>query len=176
MYYRRARHAGGTFSFTVNLADRRQSLLTENIEQLRAAFRRVKRQHPYHIDAIVVLPDHIHAVWTLPEGDAGYPMRWQLIKAYFSRGLPKNERISASRNRKGERGIWQRRYWEHLIRDETDYQNHLDYIHFNPVKHGYVDTCNDWLYSSFHRYVRTGALPPDWGDDFIVDSDTSFGE
>jgi putative transposase len=129
MYYRRARHAGGTYFFTVNLADRSQSLLIENIDCLRAAFLRVKRQHPYDIDAIVVLSDHVNAIFTLPQGDADYPMRWRLIKAYFSRGLPKVEQVSASRNSKGERGIWQRRYWEHLIRDEADYRNHVDYIH-----------------------------------------------
>jgi putative transposase len=105
MYYRRARHAGGTYFFTVNLAERIQNLLTENIDCLRAAFRRVKRQHPYDIDAIVVLPDYVHAIFTLPQGDTGYPMRWRLIKAHFSQGLPKVERISTSRNRKGERGI-----------------------------------------------------------------------
>ena len=114
--YRRNFVAGGSYFFTVNLADRRSRLLTDNIELLRAAFRDVRHRHPFGIDAIVVLPDHLHAVWTLPEGDADFSLRWSLIKAGFSRDLPQRERVSASRLRKRERAIWQRRYWEHTIR------------------------------------------------------------
>jgi putative transposase len=124
--YRRNSIAGGSYFFTVNLTERRLRLLTNNIELLRAAFRDTRRRHPFTIDAIVVLPDHIHAVWTLPAGDADFSIRWQLIKASFSRGLPHGERVSASRLRKRERGIWQRRYWEHTLRDEDDFARHVE--------------------------------------------------
>ena len=120
MRYRRADVAGGTYFFTVNLAERKRTLLVDFIDDLRAVMKKVKKSHPFHIDAMVVLPDHLHAMWTLPVNDANYPMRWSLIKAGFSRRLPKDERRNPSRVAKGERGIWQRRYWEHLIRDVTD--------------------------------------------------------
>ena len=113
----------------------------------------------------MVLPDHLHAIWTLPEGDADFATRWQLIKAAFSRALPAGEQISESRARKAERGIWQRRYWEHTLRDEQDFVRHTDYVHFNPVKHGLVYRAKDWPYSSFHRMVRLGLYPLDWGGD-----------
>ncbi len=173
--YRRNRVAGGSYFFTVNLAERRRRLLTDNIELLRAAFRAVRRRRPLTIDAIAVLPDHLHAVWTLPAGDDGFAARWRLIKASFTRGLPAEERVSASRGRKGERGIWQRRYWEHTLRDDDDFARHIDYIHFNPVKHGHVKRVKDWPYSSFHRMVRLGIYPDDWagGSD---DEETGFGE
>lgn len=125
----------------------------------------VKRAHPFIIDAMVVLPDHLHAIWTLPENDADYPTRWMLIKSGFSRGIPPGEYRRPSRVAKGERGIWQRRYWEHCIRDERDYEKHVDYIHFNPVKHGYVTRAVDWDHSSIHRYIADGRLPQDWGTD-----------
>ena len=125
--------------------------------------RDVKQRHPFHIDAMVILPDHLHCVMTLPAGDADYPMRWTLIKAGFSRRIPKTERRNSSRVDKGERGIWQRRYWEHMIRDEHDYARHVDYIHFNPVKHGYAQRAADWPYSSIHRYIAAGVLTRDWG-------------
>ncbi|MBI2296166.1 MAG: transposase [Betaproteobacteria bacterium] len=162
MRYRRANIPGGTYFFTVNLADRRSRLLVDRVEALREAVRRVRAPHPFRIDAMVVLPDHLHAVWTLPEGDADFALRWALIKASFSREIEKTERISASRRAKGEREIWQRRYWEHLIRDEIDFARHADYIHFNPVKHGYVAKPADWPHSSIHRYVASGRLPADW--------------
>jgi putative transposase len=160
--YRRCRIAGGTYFFTVNLADRHRTLLTEHIGLLRDAFRAVKKAHPFDIDAMVVLPDHLHAIWTLPQGDHDFSLRWRQIKAAFSVALDKEERISRSRARKQERGIWQRRFWEHAIRDEPDFKRHVDYIHHNPVKHGYVPRVMDWPYSSFHRYVRQGILPSDW--------------
>ncbi len=111
MRYRRARLEGGTYFFTVNLAIRTATLLTDRIDDLRSVLREVKRRHPLHIDAVVVLPDHLHAAWTLPPDDADYPLRWALIKAGFSRRLPSGERCRLSRRRKGERGLWQRRYW-----------------------------------------------------------------
>ena len=122
---------------------------------------------------MVVLPDHVHAIWTLPSGDADFPLRWRLIKTWFSRNLPLGEHRRASRVDKSERGIWQRRYWEHLIRNEADFARHVDYIHWNPVKHGHVARVKDWPYSTFHRFVRDGALAENWGWD---GGDAGFGE
>ena len=156
--YRRNFIAGGSFFFTVNLAERRLRLLTQHIDELRSAFRETRRQHPFTIDAIVVLPDHLHTVWTLPEGDADFATRWRLIKSAFSRSLPTGERISDSRAAKGERGVWQRRYWEHTIRDENDFAGHVDYVHINPVKHGLVTRVRDWPHSSFHRHGEARNL------------------
>jgi putative transposase len=174
MRYRRANTANASWFFTVNLAERNKSLLTENIDLLRAVMRKVKQRHPFIIEAMVILPDHLHAIWTLPEGDANYPMRWSLIKSGFSRMITKTERINASRLARRERGIWQRRYWEHQIRDETDLQRHIDYIHYNPVKHGYAGQASDWPYSSIHRYIRAGDLTLDWGGQAAPAGD--FGE
>jgi putative transposase len=156
--YRRHFLPGGSYFSTVNLANRRLRLLTDPIEALRAAFRYTLDRHPFTLDAIVVLPEHLHAIWTLPHGDADFPTRWRLIKSHFSRALPPHERRLA----KSERGIWQRRYWEHALRDETDFERHANYIHFNPVKHGHVDQVIDWAYSSFHRDVRPGIYAPNW--------------
>jgi putative transposase len=163
--YRRSNIAGASYFFTVNLADRQQNLLTDNIALLRSAFEYTKELHPFTIDAIVILPDHLHAIWTLPDMDGDFALRWRLIKTVFSRGLPRGEQRSESRLEKGERGFWQRRYWEHLIRDETDHVRHVDYIHINPVKHGLVSRVADWSYSSFHRFVQVGMLPEDWAGD-----------
>jgi putative transposase len=174
--YRRNFVPGGTYFFTVNLAERRLPLLTQHIEMLRAAFRYARRRHPFTIDAIVVLPDHLHAIWTLPEGEADFALRWRLIKATFSRGLPRGEEVSPSRSRKGERGIWQRRYWEHTLRDERDFARHADYIHFNPVKHDYVGRVRDWPYSSFHRLARVGVYAADWGGELDEKGEGGFGE
>ena len=143
MQYRRADTKGGTYFFTLNLADRKKTLLTNEIDSLRLVINRVKKKHPFQLNAMVVLPDHLHALLTLPQNDNDYSTRWSLIKAGFSRLLPKDERISPSRKTKGERGIWQRRFWEHAIRDEQDFENHLNYIHYNPVKHGYVESAVD---------------------------------
>lgn len=160
--YRRYRIKGGPYFFTVNLAERNRKLLTEHIDALRDAFREIKQAHPFQIDAIVVLPDHLHTLWTLPQGGADFSLRWRQIKSAFSRQIEKGERLSKSRARKQERGIWQRRFWEHAIRDENDYARHVEYIHFNPVKHGYVRQAADWPYSSFHRYVESGWCSSDW--------------
>ena len=126
---------------------------------------------------MVVLPEHLHAILTLPEGDSDCATRWALIKANFSRFLPRTEPISTSRAAKGERGIWQRRYWEHLIRDDEDLDRHVDYIHWNPVKHGLVARPSDWPHSSIHRYIANGILPADWGGtSFVRDDSGQFGE
>ncbi|AZP13295.1 REP-associated tyrosine transposase [Undibacterium parvum] len=161
--YKRARIPGATYFFTVNLAERHgEALLTQHIHVLRAAFQDVMQKHPFTLVAIVVLPEHLHCIWRLPPEDSDFPMRWRLIKADFSRALAQTEPISASRVRKGERGIWQRRYWEHVLRDELDLQRHLDYIHYNPVKHGYVERASEWPHSSFQRYVERGYYPENW--------------
>ena len=164
--YRRVWVPGGTFFFTVNLLERRtRRLLVEHIEHLRAAFHDAQRARPFHVIAIVVLPEHLHCLWRLPEGDADNADRWARIKSGFSRRLPKTEYRSDVRIAKQERGIWQRRYWEHVIVDEEDLQYHLDYIHFNPVKHGHAARAADWPYSSLHRYIRSGELSADWACD-----------
>ena len=174
MQYRRADVKGGTYFFTVNLAERNKTLLVDYIDDLRNAIKTVINNHPFKIDAFVVLPDHLHAIWTLPKNDADFATRWGLIKSGFSRCIPKTERINKSRITKGERGIWQRRYWEHLIRDDLDYKRHMDYVYYNPVKHGYVESVLDWPHSSFHRDVNRGIYPADWGE--CVENDLSVGE
>ena len=175
MRYRRARVAGATYFFTVNLAQRKSDLLTAHIKRLHDSIGLVRSRHPFEIPAMVVLPDHLHALWVLPPDDADFATRWALIKAGFSRGLPVHERISASRQLKGERGIWQRRYWEHLIRDDEDYARHVDYIHYNPVKHRHVTGAADWPHSSIHRYIDEGILPVDWAGG-LRDDKATFGE
>ena len=136
--YRRNRVEGGTYVFTVNLRDRCSDLLVARIDALRDAVRATRALLPFHIDGWVVLPDHMHCLWTLPPRDVDFPARWQMIKARFSRSVPRPENRPASLVRKRESGVWQRRYWEHTIRDARDYAAHMDYIHFNPVKHGLV--------------------------------------
>ncbi|WP_198263426.1 REP-associated tyrosine transposase [sulfur-oxidizing endosymbiont of Gigantopelta aegis] len=164
--YRRAKIEGASYFFTVNLEQRSQNnLLIEHIESLRNAFHQVRNKHPFTIDAIVILPEHLHCIWTLPEGDADFKTRWGLIKANFSRQIPSGEKCSQSRIKRGERGIWQRRYWEHLLRDEVDFQHHVDYIHWNPVKHGWVTEVKQWPYSSFHQYVKKRIVPENWASD-----------
>jgi putative transposase len=173
--YRRNFVPGGSFFFTVNLADRRSRLLTEKIDLLRSAFRYVALHHPFSIDAVVVLPEHLHCIWTLPPGDADFATRWRLIKTEFSRHVAAGERRSLNRAAKGERGIWQRRFWEHTLRDETDFERHCDYIHFNPVKHGHVARVSDWPYSSFQKFVRLGVYPLGWGGNGVNEGE-SYGE
>lgn len=160
--YRRHRLSGATYFFTVNLYDRKSSLLIDQIDILRHTVARVRALMPFHIDAWAVLPDHMHCLWTLPEDDGNFPKRWQAIKMGFSRRMVAGEPLSASRRSRGERGIWQRRFWEHIVRDERDFAAHMDYIHFNPVKHGYVSLPADWPFSSFHRAVRQGLYPRAW--------------
>ena len=175
--YRRYFLPGGGYFFTVNLAQRNKTLLVHYIDHLRDAFATTKAAHPFNMDAIVILPDHIHAIWTLPQSDSDYPNRWRKIKGRFSRSLPKNEGYrSKSRILKGERGIWQRRYWEHVIRDEVDYKRHMDYVHYKPVKHGHCERVKDWPYSSFHRFVDRGVYTENWGGDANAGCDAGYGE
>ena len=160
--YRRNRVAGGCYFFTVNLRDRRSDLLVTEIETLRSAVRTTRARHPFTIDSWVVLPDHMHCVWTLPADDFDFPTRWQMIKALFSRSMPRAEIAGTSLVRKRETGVWQRRYWEHTIRDEQDYAAHMNYVHFNPVKHGLAASAAEWPFSSFSRCVRLGLYPAEW--------------
>jgi putative transposase len=163
MRYRRANVAGGTYFFTVNLADRSTDTLVRHVDELREVINNVKQKHPFSMLAMVVLPEHLHAIWRLPPEDADYPTRWSLIKSGFSRRLERGERIRASCSTKRERGIWQRRYWEHQIRDEADLVRHVDYIHFNPVKHGWVPRPVDWPHSTLHGYIERGMVSENWG-------------
>lgn len=172
--YRRNRIPGGTYFFTVVLAERNKGLLIDHIDVLNAATDAELQRAPF-IVAAVVLPDHLHAIWRLPLGDADYSDRWRRIKAAFSKSLPDGELISESRRSKGERGVWARRFWEHTIRDERDLQRHVDYIHFNPVKHGYVKRVADWPHSTFLEYVERGTYPLDWAGSGSDEGD-SYGE
>jgi putative transposase len=156
--YRRNRVPGATYFFTVNLRDRRSRLLTSKIDTLRAAVRATRSARPFHIDAWVVLPEHMHCLWTLPCDDSDFPGRWQSIKTAFSKSVPVPDHCSAIMIRRRERGIWQHRYWEHTIQDGSDYAAHMDYIHFNPVKHGLARTPAEWPYSTFAMCVRMGCM------------------
>ncbi|MCT4708014.1 transposase [Enterobacteriaceae bacterium H16N7] len=148
--YRRAFHNGGTFFFTVNLHDRDSDLLTRHIHALRVAIRQVKARHPFDINAWVVLPEHMHCIWTLPKGDNDFPGRWRAIKKSFTKSLACTGQV------------WQKRYWEHCVRDEKDYRAHMDYVYINPVKHGLVIRVREWPFSTFHRDVQRGLYPEDW--------------
>jgi putative transposase len=166
MRYRRAWIAGGSFFFTVVTAERCLLLASvEAVEVLRLAFRAVRSRYPFDVDAMVVLPDHLHCIWSLPSGDADFATRWRLIKTWFTKHYDPAWRTVPDRVQSGKReqGLWQHRYWEHALRDEADRDRHMDYIHFNPVKHGLVTSAKEWPYSSFHRYVESGLYPPDWG-------------
>lgn len=160
--YRRNYVPGGTYFFTLALADRRGDALVKHIDALRASFSKARRERSFTVDAIVVLPDHLHSMVTLPEGDADFSGRWRRIKGLFSRSVAAADTRLAP-DAAGR--LWQRRFWEHTIRDDDDFSRHFDYIHFNPVKHGLVDRVCDWPYSSFHLYVRRGWLTADWGGD-----------
>ena len=149
-HYRRSRVLGATYFSTVNLADRGSRVLVERVVALRDAVRKVRAARPFHVDAWVVMPEHMHAMWTLPEGDADYAGRWRAIKTAFSKSISQGS------------GVWQKRYWEHTIRDDRDYAAHFDYIHLNPYKHGLVRNVKDWPYSTFHRMVDAGIYSPDW--------------
>jgi len=135
------------------------------------------KQYPLIIDACVVLPNHLHCIWTLPEGDSDFSTRWRLIKSYFSRKCDERCKryVSAVRRKKKEQAVWQRRFWEHQIRDEDDFVRHVEYIYFNPVKHGLVKAPKDWPYSSFHRDVRDGKCDLEWGAGIEIKFDPSIG-
>ena len=172
--YRRSKLPGGTYFFTVTLRNRKSTILIEHIDLLKSAFATTKQAFPFNNLATVILPDHLHVIWHLPEGDDDYSKRWQMIKSYFTRGLLKSGYV-LKRNNRGEYPLWQRRFWEHTIRDDLDLSNHINYIHYNPVKHNLVKRVIDWKYSTFHYYVKKGILPEDWGSDGINQAG-SFGE
>ena len=167
-HYRRLYQPGGCYFFTVNLLNRRSDLLVRRIEDLRHSFKTVRDRHPFDFQAVVILPDHLHCVMTLPMDDHDFSRRWRLIKSGFTRRVAGAGYRSRSRQRHGERGLWQRRFWEHLIRDEQDLHRHIDYIHYNPVKHGYVHSPKDWSYSSFHWFVEEGVLDENWSADQAI--------
>jgi putative transposase len=166
--YRRWHVAGGTYFFTVVTYERRRFLTNDTPREcLREAIERIRKQEPFEIVALVLLPDHLHAVWTLPQGDHRYSARWRRIKEMFTRRYLESGGTelppTASRIRQGERGVWQRRFWEHSIRDEDDLKHCVDYAHYNPKKHGYVTSVRDWPWSSFHRFVSEGEYEATWG-------------
>lgn len=165
--YRRRTKPGGTFFFTLVTYDRRPFLTSDDARKLlRTAIEACRRDYPFTIDAFVLMPDHLHCLWRLPPGDADYSTRWRLLKASFTNGWLEqgNEEgdMSASRKKKGQHGVWQRRFWEHTIRDDEDYWNHAFYIHWNPVKHGLVRCPHEWPYSSFRRWVEMSRQSADW--------------
>ncbi|WP_068830932.1 REP-associated tyrosine transposase [Pseudomonas sp. BMS12] len=166
--YRRAAVPGGSYFFTV-VTERRQRLLThpEVRLALREAIESVRVARPFRIDGWVLLPDHLHAIWTLPEGDADFATRWRLIKSAVTRrcggAFHQPDYLTTRRMAKGCGTLWQHRYWEHLLRDKRDFRQHLDYLHYNPVKHGLVERVADWPWSSFHRWLHAGRYPREWG-------------
>jgi putative transposase len=157
--YRRVYIPGGTYFFTL-VTYRRQLIFSDDgrVEQLRQSFREVKAKRPFELLAAVVLPNHLHCLWSLPEGDADFSTRWQMVKASFSRCIP------AKTRKDGAKTVWQPRFYDHCIRDEIDFHKHLDYIHYNPVKHDLVSSPGDWPYSSFVHFVRIGYYASNWGD------------
>jgi putative transposase len=172
--YRRNFVPGGTYFFTVTLADRTSSALVDHVSALRMAFRITRHERPFTLEAVVILPDHLHAIWTLPLGDSDFSGRWRRIKAHFTHRLVAAG-VPVQRHSNGEYALWQRRFWEHTIRNEIDFERHIDYVHFNPVKHKLVSRVRDWPYSSFHLHVRRGLLPADWAGD-VDEQMMDFGE
>jgi putative transposase len=174
--YRRNRVPGGTYFFTVNLENRRSDLLVREIETLRASIRAVRLTTPFHTDAWVVLPDHMHCIWTLPEDDTDYSGRWRAIKKRFSKALPNVELKRPEFSAREGRGIWQKRFWEHTIRDERDYSAHMDYVHFNPVKHGLVAHPAAWPYSTFQKCAALGLYDAAWASPDHTTNRSGMGE
>jgi len=170
---------GNTYFFTVVMHRRQTILCNDDIRSaLRGAIVKTRKIHPFEIDAWVLMPDHLHCIWTLPEGDANFTTRWAMIKRYVTKQCAekyqRDEWLNKSRIKRKESTLWQRRFWEHQIRDDADFQRHFDYIHFNPVKHGYVNVVKDWDFSSFHRYVLDGVYSDNWGG--LSEIDVDFGE
>ena len=164
MQYRRTFVPGGTYFFTVVTALRRRLFCDEGtIDLVRQAFHHVNIRLPFTVNAMVVLPDHLHCIWTLPAADEDYPTRWRLIKTWVTKHYPRGRPQASMPSRRQKPSVWQARYWEHLIRNEEDYRQHVEYIHYNPVKHGQVSRPWDWPYSSFRQYVQEGLYPREWG-------------
>ncbi|MGM9455214.1 REP-associated tyrosine transposase [Legionella bozemanae] len=171
--YRRNFVPGGTFFFTVTLQNRKSGLLIDRINLFQDAFQSVKRQHPFQIKAYVVLPEHLHMIWELPKGDANYSLRWKKIKTLFSKSVHQSG-FELSKTKHHEYRLWQRRFWEHTIKDMLDFENHLHYIHYNPIKHGLVDDLHDWPHSSFHHYVRSGRIDKHWASSRLNNIDDFY--
>ena len=176
--YRRSNTGGGTYFFTVNTHRRQPFLIDHDVRAaLRQGINQIRQTLPFTIDAWVLLPDHLHCIWSLPDVDADFSARWRIIKTVVTQQcgerLNNASLLSRRRGKKGQSTLWQQRFWEHLIRDERDFAAHVDYIHWNPVKHGHVQRAMDWPYTSFHRFVRDGILPPAWAGE---DVDGNFGE
>ncbi len=179
--YRRANTKGGTFFFTVVTYRRQRFLCDEHVcNALREGIRKTQSAYPFTIDAWVLLPDHLHCIWTLAPNDVNFSMRWAMIKRFVSKrcgsALFRDAWMTVSKRRRKESTIWQRRFWEHQIRDDRDYRNHMDYIHYNPVRHGLVSRVRDWRYSTFHRYVRKGVYTNNWSGGIMISSEEGFGE
>lgn len=178
MQYRRSRAKGGTFFFTVVTHNRRRFLCYEsNVALLREAFRSVIDQHPFSVAAFVLLPEHLHCIWTLPENDNDFSTRWRLIKSYFSRKCKDEFKglQTANRLNKSEQAVWQHRFWEHQIRNDEDFIKHVEYVHYNPVKHGLVRSPIAWPHSTFRRYVEQGVYHAGWGADRAIIFDEKVG-
>ena len=180
-WYRRANFAGGYYFFTVVTYNRRRFLCDELARDcLRSAWQRVAKDRPFESTALCLLPDHLHAVWRLPEGDADYSSRWKLIKMFFSRLYLQNKNtknpLNSNQKQRREAGLWQRRFWEHQIRDENDLQKHVDYIHYSPIKHGLVQQLTDYPWSTYHRYLKNGWYRGKNIDLLTIDNDANFGE
>ena len=179
--YRRADARGGTYFFTVVTYRRQKILCDENVRlALRNGIRNVQQKHPFTINAWVLLPDHLHCIWTLPPGDANFGIRWAMIKRFVTKqcasALQRDDWMNASKRKRNESTLWQRRFWEHQIRDDRDYENHMDYLYFNPVKHGLVQCVKDWPYSTFHRDVVAGVYDENWATEGVGMIDDEFGE
>lgn len=177
--YRRHTLAGGTYFFTLVTYQHCPCLCSPLVRNtLRAALIDVRKNYPFIIDAMVLLPNHLHCIWTLPDGDSNYATCWRLIKSYVTKQaghrLNADSKLSESRKKRQEGNLWQRRFWEHWIRDETDYWQHCDYIHYNSVRHGLCESPRTWAYSSFHRFVRNGVYPSDWGHALEPDMPVGF--
>jgi putative transposase len=168
--YRRPYVSGGTY-FITQVTYQREPWLCSDVGRtaLREAIATVRQKHPFSMDAFVLLSDHFHCILTLPPEDGDFSVRLRLIKSYvtkqYGRALQIDREVSLSRQKRGERNLWQRRFWEHLIRDEQDFTMHCDYIHLNPVNHGLCKTPQDWQFSSVHRFIAEGIYPPNWGQD-----------
>ena len=181
--YRRLRVSGGTYFFTVVTYGRKPLFAdADNRSLLRKAFDATRQRYPFETIAMCIPPYHLHAIWKLPEGDADFSGRWASIKSLFTRSYQGASRVGqgppypgASRMRKREAAVWERRFWEHLIRDEDDLRRHVDYIHYNPVRHGLVENVSAWPWSTYHRYIDEGLYQQGWGDAGDIVQDIGVG-
>jgi putative transposase len=179
--YRRNYLSGGSYFFTVVTENRARILLSDIAKQaLRESIKDCQKRWTFEVDAFVLLEDHLHTIWTLPEIDTNYSLRWSYIKKEFSKRYliagGKEQERGDSRQHRRERGIWQRRFWEHTLRDEKDFERHVDYIHYNPVKHALVTCAKDYSHSTFHRYQKRGVYDLNWGCSVLEFANLEAGE